>query len=89
MAEFEEQRHVMLHNLATHTGPARARLRLSLPDAARLAGIAPEDLAAIEKGSGCTLPLATLTHLALFLGLTEMGVPRPQLPGMQWPVHEQ
>ncbi|MHB2208241.1 hypothetical protein [Methylobacterium sp. CM6257] len=67
MGKIEEQRHVLLRNLATHAGPARARLRLSLPDAARLAGLAPEDLAAIENGSGCTLPLATLTHLALSL----------------------
>lgn len=73
----------MLHNLATYAGPARARLRLSLPDAARLAGLAPEDLAAIEKSSDCTLPLATLTHLALSLGLTDIGVPRPQPPGVQ------
>ena len=83
MDEIEEQWCVVLSNLATHAGPARARLCLSLPNAARLAGLAPEALAAIEKGSGCTLPLAALTHLALSLGLTEVGEPRPLPPGME------
>ena len=83
MIENEEQRQVLLQNLATHAGPARVRLRLSLSSAARLAGIAPEALAAIENGSGRTLSLAALTHLALSLGLTEVGEPRPLPPGME------
>lgn len=83
MAEDEAQRQVMLHNLATHAARARNRLRLSLPDAARLSDVTPENLADIENGRNCTLALATLTRLALFVGLTESGVPRPLPPGMQ------
>jgi transcriptional regulator with XRE-family HTH domain len=83
MVENEEQQRVLLHNLAMHSGPARARLRLSLSNAARLAGLAPEALSMIENGSGCTLSLAALTHLALSLGLTEEGEPRPLPSGME------
>ncbi|MCJ2055030.1 hypothetical protein MKL09_00440 [Methylobacterium sp. J-048] len=83
MNEIEERRHVVLYNLAAHAGPARGRLRLSLDDAARLARLAPEVIAAIENGNGCTSSLAVLTHVALFLGLTELGVPRPRPPGME------
>jgi len=83
MGENEEHRQVLLHNLATHAGPARGRLRLSLPNAARLAGLAPEVLETIESGSDGAFSLATLTHLALFLGLTQLGLPRPPPPGMQ------
>ena len=42
MAEVGAQRQIMLHNLATHAARARDRLRLSLPDAARLADLTPE-----------------------------------------------
>lgn len=82
MAEDRAQRQVMLHNLATHAGRARARLYLSLPDAARLADLTPEVLADIENGRDCTLALAALKRLALFLGLTESGLPRSLPPGM-------
>ena len=83
MAEVGTQRQVMLHNLATHAARARDRLRLSLPDAARLAELTPEVLADIENGRNSTLSLAALTHLALFLSLTESGVPRPLPPGRE------
>lgn len=83
MDEIEEQRHVVLRNLAAHAGPARGRLCLSLDNAARLVRIAPEIIAAIENGSDCTPSLAILTQLALFLGLTEIGVPRPRPLGME------
>lgn len=83
MDEIEERRHVVLRNLATHAGPARGRLCLSLNDAAQLASLAPEVITAIEKGSGCAISLAVLTRLALFLGLTELGVPRPRPAGME------
>lgn len=83
MDEIEERRHVVLRNLATHAGPARDRLRLSLDNAARLARLAPEVIAAIENGNGCMFSLAELTHVALFLGLTELGVPRPRPAGME------
>ena len=83
MDEIEERRHVVLRNLATHAAPARGRLRLSLDNAARLARLAPEVIAAIENGSGCTTSLAVLTQLALFLGLSELGVPRSRPAGMQ------
>ncbi|RYY14508.1 MAG: hypothetical protein EON55_08285 [Alphaproteobacteria bacterium] len=82
MDEIEERRYVVLRNLATHAGPARNRLRLSLDNASRLACLAPEVIAAIENGNGCTSSLAVLTHVALFLGLTELGVPRPRPLGM-------
>ena len=83
MGEPDEQRYDLLSNLATHAGPARGRLRLSLDNAARLARLSPEVIAAIENGSGCTTSLDALTHLALFLGLTELGVPRPRPLGME------
>ncbi|MCJ2092065.1 MULTISPECIES: hypothetical protein [unclassified Methylobacterium] len=83
MDENEERRQVLLHNLATHAGPARGRLRLSLPNAASLAGLAPEALETIESGSDGTFSLAVLTQLALFLGLSELGLPRPPPPGMR------
>ncbi len=83
MDEIEERRHVVLRNLATHAGPARGRLRLSLDDAARLTRLAPGVVAAIENGCGCTTSFTALTHLALFLGLTELGVPRPRPLGME------
>jgi DNA-binding XRE family transcriptional regulator len=83
MDEIEERRHVVLRNLATHAGPARGRLRLSLDNAARLVRLAPEVISDIENGSSCTPSLAVLTHLALCLGLTEFGVPRPHPPGME------
>ncbi|MCJ2049367.1 helix-turn-helix domain-containing protein [Methylobacterium sp. J-070] len=83
MAEVGAQRQIVLHNLATHAAQARARLRLSLPDAARLADLTLEGLADLENGRNSTLSLAALTRLALFLGLTESGVPRPLPPGME------
>jgi hypothetical protein len=81
MDEIEERRHVVLRNLAAHAAPARSRLGLSLDNAARLTCLAPEVIAAIENGSACTSTLAT--HLALFLGLTELGLPRPRPTGME------
>ncbi|AYO84199.1 MULTISPECIES: hypothetical protein [Methylobacterium] len=83
MDEVEERRHVVLRNLAVHAGAARGRLRLSLDAAARLACLAPEVIAAIENGSGCASSLTVATHLALFLGLTELGLPRPRPAGME------
>ena len=83
MDDIERRWHVVLRNLAAHAGPARDRLRLSLDNAAHLACLAPEVIAAIENGNGCTFSLAELTHVALFLGLTELGVPRPRPPGMK------
>ena len=83
MDEIEERRHVVLRNLAAHAGPARGRLCLSLDNAACLARLAPEVITAIENGSSCVTSLAVLTRLALFLGLTELGVPRPRPSGME------
>jgi hypothetical protein len=83
MDEIEERRHVVLRNLAAHAAPARSRLGLSLDNAARLTCLAPEVIAAIENGSACTSTLAVATHLALFLGLTELGLPRPRPTGME------
>jgi hypothetical protein len=83
MDEIEERRHVVLRNLAAHAAPARSRLGLSLDNAARLTCLAPEVIAAIENGSACKSTLAVATHLALFLGLTELGLPRPRPTGMQ------
>jgi transcriptional regulator with XRE-family HTH domain len=83
MDEIEERRHVVLRNLAAHAAPARSRLGLSLDNAARLTCLAPEVIAAIENGSTSTSTLAVATHLALFLGLTELGLPRPRPTGMQ------
>ncbi|MCJ2096644.1 hypothetical protein MKK67_29675 [Methylobacterium sp. J-072] len=83
MDEIEERRHVVLRNLAAHAGPARGRLCLSLDNAARLAHLAPEVIAAIENGSDCTFSLAVLTRVALFLGLTELGMPHPRPSGME------
>ena len=83
MDVIEDQRAVVLHNLMEHAGPARARLRLSLADAARLAYLAPDVVAAIEKGSDDTASLAALTQFALFLGLNELGLPRPLPAGME------
>ncbi|MCJ2139106.1 hypothetical protein [Methylobacterium sp. E-066] len=83
MDEIEERRHVVLCNLAAHAGPARGRLCLSLENAARLARLAPEVIAVIENGSGGTTSLAVLTRVALFLGLTELGMPRPRPSGME------
>ena len=77
MDKIEEQRQATLSNLARHAGPARGRLCLSLTDAARLVGFTPEILGEIENDCGCVLSLAALTRLALFLGLTEVGEPRP------------
>ncbi|MCJ2133309.1 hypothetical protein MKK69_04385 [Methylobacterium sp. J-026] len=83
MDAVEDQRDVVLHNLVKHAGPARARLRLSLPDAARLVHVEPELIAGIEKGGDCMAPLIVLTQFALFLGLNELGLPRPQPAGME------
>jgi hypothetical protein len=83
MDEMEERRHVVLRNLAVHACSARVRLRLSLDAAARLACLAPEVIAAIENGSDRASSLAVATHLALFLGLTEIGLPRPRPAGME------
>ncbi|WP_092047013.1 helix-turn-helix domain-containing protein [Methylobacterium pseudosasicola] len=83
MDEVEEQRHVVLRNLAAHAGPARGRLGLSLDNAARLTRLTPEVIAAIENGRSCTSSFAAVTQLAMFLGLTELGVPRPRPPGME------
>lgn len=77
MDETEERRQTMLRNLARHAGLARGRMCLSLADAAQLSGLAPDILREIENARGCALSLATLTQLALFLGLTEVGMLRP------------
>ena len=82
MSEFEEQHDALLRNLATHACAARGRLGLSLPDAARLAGLTPDVVGAIETGSDCALPLAALRQWAMFLGLTQCGLPRPRPAGM-------
>ncbi len=82
MIEDGGQRQVVLHNLATHAARARARLGFYLPDAARLANLTPEAFADVENGRDCALALTDLTRLALFLGLTESGLPRPLPPGM-------
>lgn len=81
MDEIEDQRHVVLGNLAAHAGTARTRMGLSVFDAARLVQLTPETVKAVEEGSACTSPLAVLTHLALFLGLTELGLPRQRPAG--------
>ena len=83
MDAVEHQRDIVLHNLVKHAVPARARLRLSLPDAARLAHVEPELITVIENGGDCTAPLTVLTQFALFLGLNELGLPRPQPAGME------
>lgn len=82
MEEFEELHRILLRNLASHARPARGRLCLALPDAARLVGLTPDILGDIENGRGCLLSLSELTHVALSLGLTDTGAPRPQPPGM-------
>ncbi|WCS24187.1 hypothetical protein LOK46_24075 [Methylobacterium sp. NMS14P] len=83
MSSFEQQRQILLSNLAAHAAPARRRLCLSLADASRLAGLTPELLTAVERGAGCTLCLGSLQHLTAFLGLTGCGLPRPKPAGMQ------
>lgn len=83
MDAVEDQREVVRHNLVRHAGPARARLCLSLADAARLAHLAPEVVVAIENGSDSMASLAVLTEFALFLGLNELGLPRPRVAGME------
>lgn len=82
MNQLECRREALMSHLAEHAGAARSRLRLSLADAARLTGIAPELITAIENGSDSTSSLATLAQLAQFLGLTEAGLPRCRPPGM-------
>jgi transcriptional regulator with XRE-family HTH domain len=81
MDEITDQRHVVRGNLATHAATARTRMGLSLSDTARLARLTPETIEAVENGTACSYPLALLTHLALFLGLTELGLPRRRPPG--------
>ena len=83
MNSIEQQRQVLLGNLAAHATSARRRLCLSLTDAARLASLTPELLTAVECGASCTLSLAALEHLTAFLGLTGCGLPRPKPAGMQ------
>lgn len=83
MNEFEEQRRLVRGSLAAHAGAARTQMRLSLCDAARLTCLTPEIMAAIENGSDRTSSLALMRHLALFLGLTELGLPRPRPAGME------
>ncbi|MCJ2057399.1 hypothetical protein MKL09_12615, partial [Methylobacterium sp. J-048] len=78
MDESDERRPVLLFITAAHLGLDRGDLPMSLEHAARLARLAPEVIAAIENGSGGTTSLAVLTRVALFLGLTELGMPRPR-----------
>lgn len=81
----EARRQTLLGNLAAHTAPARKRLCLSVCDTARLAGLTRQAVEAIEQGKACSLTSAALAEFAAFLGLTEVGLPRSQHPGMRWP----
>jgi hypothetical protein len=81
MAETKDQREIVLRNLATHAGSARSRMCMSLDNAARLVHLTPELIATVENGSDCSSSLAELMRLALFLGLTELGEPRPRALG--------
>ncbi|MCJ2116499.1 hypothetical protein MKK65_07880, partial [Methylobacterium sp. J-001] len=63
MDQIEERAPGLLRNLATHAGPARDRLCLSRDNAAGLACLPPEVLAAIETGNGRMFSPAELTHV--------------------------
>lgn len=75
------RRQALLQNLARHAGPARARLCLDLVNAARLLGTDPNVIASIERGADSDLSIEAVMKLARGLGLTDLGLPRPQPSG--------
>ncbi|MFK5600529.1 hypothetical protein ACFZ8E_26595 [Methylobacterium sp. HMF5984] len=71
----------LFQNLAAHAALTRAKMGLSLSDAARLFGIEQNIIEKIERREDCDLPIKVLLRLAQGLGLTDVGLPREKPNG--------
>ncbi len=78
---MDQTKHLLSSNLHLHAQLARERLALTQAAVSKLTTLPLEGIVAVEIGVNAHLTLDELISLAIFLGLTEIGEPRPRIKG--------